>query len=161
MPQTALSHFEQDLYIELEHIFLEAKFERWKHIERFLFPYFCYRTGYVTKQGKPDWEFARQSVPKSTSTNDPKELVMIPLVPESSVIGEIKCIVRDDELSKEALSDVLDKLLTYCLITKTELAKMKKLGVEKSMPAAWYQLAAKEPLDRLEFVGITLDHSPL
>lgn len=161
MSQTPFSHFKQDLDIELEHIFLEAKFERWKHIERFLFPYFCYRTGYVTRQGKPDWEVARQSVPRSTLVNDLKDSVMLPLVPESSVVGEIKCLVRDDELSKETLTDILDRLLTYCLVTKAELAKMKQFGIEKAMPANWYQLTTKEPLFRLEFLGITLDRSPL
>ncbi|RTZ15545.1 hypothetical protein EJ063_10695 [Vibrio aquaticus] len=145
-----------DLELEFEHIYLEVKAQRWHQIERFLYSYYCYKHDYVSKQGKPDWELARQSVARSTLCTVIKESALEPVVPLSVVIGEIKRYWRDGELTPSNLRRLLDTLLDYVLISKAELEALKKAGLQNAMPACWYQSQARIPTDRLTAVGIEI-----
>ncbi|WP_047043001.1 hypothetical protein [Vibrio mexicanus] len=143
-----------DLDIEFEHLYLEAKYQRWSLVPRFLFSYFCFREGYVTTHGKPDWEKARASCRRSTDASISKQVDLIPLVPLDTLVGEIKCLERDDLLSKDTLRNCLDDLLDYVVISKQEWQKMKNLGLEDRMPVNWYQSKTKDRYARLKAIGI-------
>ncbi|KOO16507.1 hypothetical protein AKJ18_04210 [Vibrio xuii] len=145
-----------DLELEFEHIYLEVKAQRWHQIERFLFSYYCYKHDYLSKQGKPDWELARQSVARSTRCKNLKESALEPVVPLSVVVGEIKRYWRDGELTPSNLRRLLDALLDYVLISKAELQALKKAGLQNAMPACWYQSQERIPTDRLTSVGIEI-----
>jgi hypothetical protein len=145
-----------DLELEFEHIYLEVKAQRWHQIERFLFSYYCYKHDYVSKQGKPDWELARQSVVRSTRYTSLKESALEPVVPVSVIVGEIKRYWRDGELTPSNLRRLLDTLLDYVLISKAELQALKKAGLQNAMPACWYQSQERIPSDRLTSVGIEI-----
>ncbi|EEX92042.1 hypothetical protein VIOR3934_01460 [Vibrio orientalis CIP 102891 = ATCC 33934] len=145
-----------NLELEFEHIYLEVKAERWHQIERFLFSYYCYKHDYVSKQGKPDWELARQSVARSTRCKSLKESALEPVVPLSVVIGEIKRYWRDGELTPSNLRRLLDGLIDYVLISKAELQALKKAGLQNAMPAYWYQQRTDSIYLRFQSVGIEL-----
>lgn len=146
-----------DLELEFEHIYLEVKAERWNQIDRFLFSYFCFKHGFITKLGKPDWEFARQNVPRSTKYTSLNHSALEPVVPLNVIVGEIKRYWRDGELTPNTLSRLLDSLLDYTAISKTELQALKKAGLQNAMPASWYRSEEKDPHLRFNYVGITVE----
>lgn len=146
-----------DLELEFEHIYLEVRAERWQQIERFLFSYFCFREGYTTKNGKPDWESARENVPRSIKVESLKYADLEPIVPLDVIVGEIKRYFRDGELTPSVLQRILDSLLNYIVITKQEKTALKTSGLLNTMPASWYQSESKIPYARFESVGINID----
>lgn len=145
-----------DHQLEFEHIYLEARAQRWQQIERFLFSYYCYREGFVNANHKPDWETARQKAPRSTAVQNWKECCLEPIVPHEAVIGEIKRYWRDGELTPSALQRILDSLVHYVSLSQAEQANLKKAGLHKAMPASWYQSQRQSPQARLVYVGIQL-----
>jgi len=150
-----------DQDIELEHIYLEVKAERWHHIERFLFSYYCYKCGYVTKGGKPDWEEARRSVTRSAKFTQLSDSVLEPVVPLEVIIGEVKRYWRDGELTPATLQRIIDCLLDYVVIAKQELRALKKAGLQNAMPASWFQSNEREPLARFNATGILIQEQPV
>lgn len=145
-----------DLELEFEHIYIEARAERWPLIERFLFSYFCMREGYLSKQGKPDWELARSNTIHSKSVTHLKCSELEPLVPLAVIIGEIKRYQRDGELTPSVLQRILNSLLHYAVISKDEKSALRKAGLLNTMPADWYQSDAKDLYSRFLKVGIQL-----
>lgn len=149
-----------DLDLEFEHIYLEAKAERWHQIERFLFSYFCYREGYLSSKGNPDWEKARASSPRSLQVESLSQSDLEPVVPLEVVVGEIKRYVRDGELTPTTLKRVLDCLLHYKTISKAQKQALKKAGLQSAMPASWYQSEEKDPYLRFKLQGIIVQETP-
>ncbi|WP_070964094.1 hypothetical protein [Vibrio sonorensis] len=143
---------------ELQHIWLEIEGERWAMLERFLFSYVCFREDFVTRKGKPDWQEARNKAPRSIKAQGcPKDGLLIePLIPLESVVGEIKRHYRDEALSYSRLERVLDSLLQYVAITKEEQQKIKILGLENSMPKEWYLGDKSQVTLRFDAAGIQL-----
>ncbi len=145
-----------DLDIELEHIYLEAKWERWEQVERFLFPYFCFKNNFVTSQNKPDWELARSQCPRSENVTGLKDSQLICVIPEQSIIGEIKILERDGNLTKRVLKKLLDTRLAYCVVSKAELGEIKQQGLLSNMPREWYHGNREDLYARIDQAGITL-----
>ncbi|USD42302.1 hypothetical protein J4N42_06165 [Vibrio sp. SCSIO 43135] len=145
-----------DNQLELQHIYLEANFQRWHSISRFFLPYYCYQNGFVTSQGKPSWEVARERCSASSNLAQRKDGLLVPMLPEEVLVGQIKALERDGELTVEALSELLGRQLHYVVITRSELGTLKKLGLEKSMPKEWYQSKQQPTSARLDTAGITL-----
>ena len=146
-----------DEHFELQHILLEIKAERWHAIERFLFPYYCYRHRLVSRQGKPDWNLAREQLPHSSKVTRSKQSVIEPLVPEPSVVGLLKGFWKDNEnITLEQLECLLATWLEYVVISKEELKALKQAGLEKSMPSEWYQTDQPTIGARFDKVGIKI-----
>lgn len=145
-----------DLELEFEHIYLEVRAERWQQIDRFLFSYFCFREGFITKHGKPDWELARASSIRSTSIKHLKHSELEPIVPLAVIIGEIKRYQRDGDLTPSVLLRVLNSLLHYAVISKDEKSALRTAGLSDTMPADWYQGKTNDPHGRFLEVGIQL-----
>ncbi|UUM29569.1 hypothetical protein [Vibrio japonicus] len=146
-----------DLELEFEHIYLEVRAERWQQIDRFLFSYFCFREGYVTKNGKPDWELARENAPRSYKVDSLKNAELEPIVPLEVVIGEIKRYFRDGELTPSVLRRILDSLLTYTVITRQEKALLRNAALQNAMPISWYKNGDKNPYLRFNHVDIKIN----
>lgn len=147
-----------DSHIELQHILLEVKAERWHAIERFLFPYYCYQHQLLTRQGKPDWNLARDRLPRSVTLSHVAQCVIEPLVPEQSVVGILKSYWKDHEvLTLETLEQLLDRWLVYGVISKSERTKLKEAGLENAMPREWYQDEQPSVEARFEKVGIKIN----
>lgn len=140
-----------DADIELQHIWLEVQTQRWHNIPRFLFSYYCFKHNLVSKTNKPCWETAREALPASTTIQTRKDSVIEPLVPEDTVIGLLKTLSKDEEISFDAMVQTLEAFLHYVVISKQEKAKLKP-----NMPASWYQEIEKPLKARFELAGISI-----
>ncbi|AXY02346.1 hypothetical protein D1115_07835 [Vibrio alfacsensis] len=140
-----------DADIELQHIWLEVQTERWQNLSRFLFSYYCYQHNLVTKSNKVCWETARANLPVSASIQTRKNAIIEPLIPENAVIGLLKTIHKDGDMTWEAMQKTLNDFLHYVVISKSE-----KVLLKPNMPANWYQHDHKPVMARFEQAGITI-----
>ncbi|HGY9594698.1 TPA: hypothetical protein ACOJPH_002357 [Vibrio campbellii] len=140
-----------DADIELQHLWLEVQAERWQNLSRFLFSYYCYKHNLVSKTNKVCWETARASLPCSKTIYEHKHTVIEPLIPEDTVVGLLKTISKDGDMSFEMMKSTLDTFLRYVVISKQEKAQLKP-----NMPASWYQQESKPLMARFELAGIVI-----
>ncbi|EOD9425163.1 hypothetical protein ACJ5M7_001459 [Vibrio harveyi] len=140
-----------DADIELQHLWLEVQAERWQSLSRFLFSYYCYKHNLVSKTNKVCWETARALLPCSKTITGRKHAVIEPLIPEDTVVGLLKTISKDGDMSFEIMANTLDTFLRYVVISKQEKAQLKP-----NMPASWYQLENKPLMARFELAGIVI-----
>ncbi|MGF1690725.1 hypothetical protein [Photobacterium kagoshimensis] len=135
------------LNLELQHIYLEVNAERFHYLPLFFESYYCHRHGIVTNNDKVDWEGIFKVAPRSLlaqRVTDRKQLVREWFLPSAVLIGQLKAMVRDEQLSLTALQTALDQKLFYVVITREEQAKLKQQGRLKSMPASYYQTSHKD-----------------
>ncbi|WP_045387558.1 hypothetical protein [Vibrio rotiferianus] len=140
-----------DADIELQHLWLEVQAERWQSLSRFLFSYYCYKHNLVSKTNKVCWETARALLPSSKTITERKHAVIEPLIPEDTVVGLLKTISKDGDMSFKMMATTLDTFLRYVVISKQEKAQLKP-----NMPASWYQLENKPLMARFELAGIVI-----
>ncbi|MHB9955298.1 hypothetical protein [Vibrio campbellii] len=140
-----------DADIELQHLWLEVQAERWQNLSRFLFSYYCYKHHLVSKTNKVCWETARALLPCSKTISERKHAVIEPLIPEDTVVGLLKTISKDGDMSFEMMTSTLDTFLRYVVISKQEKAQLKP-----NMPASWYQQESKPLMARFELAGIVI-----
>lgn len=140
-----------DADIELQHIWLEVQTQRWHNIPRFLFSYYCFKHNLVSKTNKPSWETARNELPASSTIQTRKDSVIEPLVPEDTVIGLLKTLSKDGEMSFDTMEQTLNKFLHYVVISKQEKTKLKP-----NMPASWYQEHDKSLVARFDLASISI-----
>ncbi|NOJ20970.1 hypothetical protein [Vibrio jasicida] len=140
-----------DADIELQHLWLEVQTERWQNLSRFLFSYYCYKHNLVSKTNKVCWETARASLPCSKTITMRKHAVIEPLIPEDTVVGLLKTISKDGDMSFEIMASTLDTFLRYVVISKQEKTQLKP-----NMPASWYQQETKPLMARFELAGIVI-----
>lgn len=140
-----------DADIELQHLWLEVQAERWQNLSRFLFSYYCYKNNLVSRTNKMCWETARALLPCSKRISERKHAVIEPLIPEDTVVGLLKTISKDGDMSFEMMTNTLDTFLRYVVISKQEKAQLKP-----NMPANWYQQEAKPLMTRFELAGIII-----
>ncbi|EKO3805854.1 hypothetical protein NTE05_003092 [Vibrio harveyi] len=140
-----------DADIELQHLWLEVQAERWQNLSRFLFSYYCYKHNLVSKTNKVCWETARASLPCSKTITELKYAVIEPLIPEDTVVGLLKTISKDGDMSFEIMASTLDTFLRYVVISKQEKTQLKP-----NMPASWYQQESKPLIARFELAGIVI-----
>ncbi|MGF1717313.1 hypothetical protein [Photobacterium chitinilyticum] len=128
--------------LELQHIYLEVYAERFHYLRPFFEGYYCYRHQLVTRQGKADWEqifdHGVRSKAASQITNR-KQLVRELRLPLAVLIGKLKVLVRDDELSLDAIQCLLDNNLEYTILTRDEFQRLKAAGMLDRMPAEYYR----------------------
>ena len=140
-----------DADIELQHLWLEVQAERWQNLSRFLFSYYCYKHDLVSQTNKVCWETARALLPCSKTITARKHAVIEPLIPEGTVVGLLKTISKDGDMSFEMMTSTLDTFLRYAVISKQEKAQLKP-----NMPASWYQQETKPLMARFELAGIVI-----
>ncbi len=140
-----------DADIELHHIWLEVQAERWHNIPRFLFSYYCYTNNHVSKTNRPCWETARNALPASSTISTRKNSVIEPLVPEDAVVGLLKALSKDGEMSFDTMAQTLKEFLHYVVISKQEQMKLKP-----NMPPSWYNESIKPVKARFDHAGISI-----
>lgn len=137
---TDLHEFNANL--ELQHIYLEVHAERFHYLRLYFEGYYCYRHQLVTRQGKADWEqifdHSTRSMAARRITNR-KQLVRELRLPLSVLTGKLKALVRDDELSLDAIKHLLDTYLDYAILTREEFQRLKAAGLHDRMSADYYQ----------------------
>ncbi|MDP5253559.1 MULTISPECIES: hypothetical protein [unclassified Vibrio] len=148
-----------DHALELQHIWLEIQAQRWHQIERFLWPLFCYRHGYVTNKGKPCLTSAKARLRRSDNALKSDSVTMIALVPFKAIIGELKKHEKDGNLSFSRMQRVLLHLLDYRLISAAEWQTLISLGLQHQMPALWYQQKNVNLEIRMALADITFHQS--
>ncbi|WP_036822284.1 hypothetical protein, partial [Photobacterium sanctipauli] len=127
---------EFNAHLELQHIFLEANAERYHSLRQYFEAYYCYSHKLTTRQGKPDWEqifsFAscsqQAAMIQASKANHRKETVRELRVPLSVLTGKLKTLVRDEQLTLEAVKQLLDSTLEYVVISRAEWQVLKKNG---------------------------------
>ncbi|MDF2154665.1 hypothetical protein [Vibrio sp. CAU 1672] len=137
--------------IELQHIWLEIQAQRWSNIGRFLFSYYCFLHGWVTKANKPCWETARRKLCASSTIQTRSQTLIEPLVPEDTVIGLLKSHSKSEPLSLIETQKILTQFLHYAVISKQE-----KQRLSVNMPAHWYHQDEKPLQTRFEQAGIVI-----
>ncbi|MGR5068134.1 hypothetical protein [Vibrio alfacsensis] len=140
-----------DADIELQHIWLEVQTQRWQNLSRFLFSYYCYKHNLVSKTNRACWETARATLPVSTSIKTRNNTVIEPLVPEEAIVGLLKAISKDGDMTFDAMTETVNTFLHYVVISKKEKAQLKQ-----NMPANWYQQQNKPVTVRFEQAGILI-----
>ncbi len=73
------------------------------------------------------------------------------MIPEDTVVGLLKTISKDGDMSFEMMTSTLDTFLRYVVISKQEQNQLKP-----NMPASWYQQASKPLMARFELAGIVI-----
>ena len=128
--------------LELQHIYIEANSERYYSLGKYFEAYYCYQHNLVTRQGKPDWQqlfaFAKTSL-QAKACSSRKETIKELVLPVSVLTGKLKALVRDDELTVDAIGKLLDKHLEYVILSRGELQKLHQLGYENRMPSSFYR----------------------
>lgn len=128
--------------IELQHIYLEVYAERYHSLRQYFEAYYCYRHGLVTRQNKPDWaQILPHAMPSEAAraTGNLKLCVSELKLPLEVMVGKLKTLVRDDELSVAAIQHLLEQELAYVRITREEWKRLKDKGLLKAMPADYYR----------------------
>lgn len=128
--------------LELQHIYLEVYSERYHSLKQYCEAYYCYRHNLVTPQGKPDWQqvfsFAKASK-QAKGCKVRKDTIKEMVLPLSVLTGMLKVLVRDDELTIEAIGTLLDENLNYVILSRNEWQSLCQLGLENRMPPSFYQ----------------------
>ncbi|PFG56059.1 hypothetical protein ATG66_2384 [Vibrio sp. ES.051] len=140
-----------DADIELQHIWLEVQAQRWQNLSRFLFSYFCYQHNLVSKTNKACWETARAKLPTSKSIKARKNAVIEPLIAEETIVGLLKTMSKNGEMSFGAMQATINEFLHYVVISKQEKNQLKL-----NMPASWYQQQHKPIMARFAQAGIVI-----
>ncbi|MGF1725260.1 hypothetical protein [Photobacterium nomapromontoriensis] len=128
--------------LELQHIYLEAYSERYHSLRQYFESYYCYRHNLITRQSKPDWEQIFTVAPHSLealSCADRKQTVRELMLPLVVLIGKLKVLVRDEQLTLASIQALLDAELDYVILSRSQWQQLKKEGLLERMPAAFYQ----------------------
>lgn len=128
--------------LELQHIYLEAYSERYHSLRQYFESYYCYRHNLITRQGKPDWEQIFTIAPHSQeaqSCANRKQTVRELTLPLVVLIGKLKVLVRDEQLTLTAIQALLDAELEYVILSRPQWQRLKKEGLLERMPAEFYQ----------------------
>jgi len=131
-----LSHLE----IELEHITLEIKHQRGHHLRHFVDRYFCYKNGYINKNGIAKWDdiFWKEWVSiEANKTRDKKKVTKEHVVPLKVVTT--KLLLLGKKATEEQIVQTLDKHLIFATITKEEDKILRDLGLNSKMPKGFYE----------------------
>ncbi|GAL02789.1 hypothetical protein JCM19237_5682 [Photobacterium aphoticum] len=78
------------------------------------------------------------------------------------LVGRLKTLVRDDELTVEAIQDLLDDALHYVIVSREEWNALKKNGWVENMPVEFYQPQNphyQDPHDRFTRLGIAFEQA--
>ena len=75
--------------IELKHIQIELKNNRYQHLRNFIDQYFCYKNGYIKRTGNADWEgMVWNETVSLKAKNEPnrKKVVKEHVIPQKCVV---------------------------------------------------------------------------
>tara|TARA_R110000787_G_scaffold58218_1_gene132707 strand:+ start:435 stop:1010 length:576 start_codon:yes stop_codon:yes gene_type:complete len=128
---------EEHLKLELEHIMLEIRSRRGRHLRHFVDQYFCYKHGYVRSSGTPNWdgiifnEYVSKSADEMHLAHGHVEVTRDHIVPLNRIRLELLQLENPCEHSVELL---LGRQLQFATITREEDARLNYLGLKQTMP---------------------------
>ena len=153
-----------DSLMELRHIQfeLENRRDRPRHMRHFVDQYYCYKKGYVTKTGSPNWDMiffneneflsadARvlfNSEVKVTAELK-KQVRKEHVIPLNIIIRELVKNYENGKKSVEDIASIIDELLIFATITKAEDSKLRENNLNASMPEGYYNPGDPLYMDR-------------
>lgn len=145
--------------VEIEHLKLELQNGRTQHFRSFIDQYYCYKNGYVNRNGKAKWndlfwkEFVSEEANKTT---DKKLVTKEHVVPLKVITSKLQCIPRED-ITIDTIRKVLDKYIVFATITKAEDKLLRDEKLNSKMPDEYYNtnsLLYNDLFARYKKVGI-------
>lgn len=146
--------------IELEHIQLEHRHDRYCHLRSFIDQWYCHKHGYVSKNGRAAWGkiafsemVSEGAVGKSLKEVVHKEHV----IPLKIVTEKIKSLPK--EASLQDIERVLDESVLYATISHEEDALLRKAKLNHEMPNEYYNpedVLYMDPMARYKKLGIKI-----
>jgi len=137
----------ENTQIELRHIQLELENGRFQHFRSFVDQYYCYKHGYINRNGKAKWSdlFWKEIVSKNAQkTNDKKKVIKEHVIPLRVITDKLAQLAKDGTPSIPAIQEVLDKYTIFATITKDEDQRLRDAKLNSKMPNAFYD--EKDPL---------------
>ncbi len=151
--------------IELKHIQLELVHGRTNHMRHFVDQYYCFKKGYLNRNGGANWEAVVWDGVVSTAaraTANRKLVVkehVVPLRVITSVLVEAK---EAGHTSLSAIAEILERLTHFGTITKEEDKRLRDAGLNQAMPHGFLEeghVNYGDILSRYREVGIELERS--
>lgn len=130
-----------DAEIELKHVLLELHNNRSQHLRHFIDQYYCYKKGYVNKNGKAKWDliFWKEFVSSEAEKLTNKRLVIKEHVIPLKVITE-KLKELGSNCSLEEVKNIIDKYLHFATISKKEDMILRESGLNHKMPDDFFDV---------------------
>lgn len=128
--------------LELQHIQLEIRHDRYQHLRHFVDQYYCYCRHIVKRTGRADWEGVVWKGIVSVAARSEsarKRVVKEHVVPLKVITTKLQDLAESGKTSLEDIAKVLKDLTHFGTITKEEDAKLRKAGVNRSMPDGYFQ----------------------
>lgn len=127
--------------IELRHIQLELQNGRSQHLRHFIDQYFCYKEGYVSRNGRSKWSlmYKQEWVSINAEEIDDKKLLVEKedIVPLKLITKKLKALGTDCTIKQ--IRVLIDKYLYFATITKEEDAILSKHGLRQKMPDEFFE----------------------
>ena len=161
--------------IELKHIHLELQNNRTKHLRHFVDQYYCYKHGFVNRNGGAKWEALVWKGVVSVEARKLKDEIHEKVKSDKLALEEVrKKVVKEHVVPLkvitsflEGLTDtsigsivvVLDKYTLFGTITKDEDKELRKAGLNSKMPTddEGNEWDGNDLLARYNSVGIALE----
>lgn len=130
-----------DAEIELKHVLLELHNNRSQHLRHFIDQYYCYKKGYVNKNGKAKWDliFWKEFVSSEAEKLTNKRLVIKEHVIPLKVITD-KLKELGSNCSSEEVKNIIDKYLHFATISKKEDMILRESGLNHKMPDDFFDV---------------------
>lgn len=155
---------------EIDHILIELKCDRRQHLRHFIDNYFCYKNGYITRNGNPDsnkifWnEFVSERAIKLKSRQGKKNNKGVRkehIIPISVISGLLSNLKTQNMLNRKTVAKILERFTLLATITVWEDRKLQKCKFQNRMPKGISLITSqktslKKLLSRYEKAGIKL-----
>ena len=125
--------------LELKHIQLELQNNRTQHLRHFIDQYFCYKYGYVSKNGKAKWDliYWKEWVSVGAAEiRDKNQVIKEHVVPLKFITEQLKKLSSSCSILE--IKKVLDQFLVFATITKDEDLVLRKMGLSQKMPEEYF-----------------------
>jgi len=149
--------------LELQHIELELRNERAQHLRHFVDQYYCYKHGFVNRNGHANWEAivwkGLVSV-EARGLGDRKKVVKEHVVPLKVVRGLLIELATTGNLSCTSIASLLDLHVRFATISKREDQLLRRAGLTSKMPEGFRAVGHPlygDPLARYRALNIVLE----
>jgi hypothetical protein len=153
---------ERNAKVELEHILLELKNGRTQHMRSFIDQYYCFKNGFINKNGGAAWSkinWNRSVSVKAALLKDEyeKKIMQSPndkailiktlnsnitrdhVIPIKFIANELAFKFKENpKLELDEIAQILDERLFFATILKEENEKITRAGLRDKMPKAFF-----------------------
>ena len=152
--------------LELMHIQLEIKYNRYHHLRHFVDPYYCYCKGIIKRTGRANVEGVIWKGIVSVAAKlevDRKNVVKEHVVPLKVIETKLRELNAEGKNTLDNIANTLEELTHFGTITKEEDEKLRQAGLGSAMPHGFFQEGHpyyKDILARYKEAEIELEKLP-